>query len=159
MHTGMGMSFAVKVKQIRESARLKQAAFAEKLGVDQSTVSKWENGKQKPDTEALLALSEFSGENLFHDFHAEAEPARPPMTKPALVPIGQPAIPVDLVRIALELVIRRIGNISDTGAREIAALVLEELQAPESHAPGFDVAALRGALDYIIRRSGPKSDA
>jgi transcriptional regulator with XRE-family HTH domain len=159
MHTGMGMSFAVKVKQIREAARLKQAAFAEKLGVDQSTVSKWETGKQKPDTEALLALSEFSGENLFHDFHAEAEPARPRIAEPTPLPSGQPAIPADLVRMALELVLRRIGGISDSGAREIAALVLEELQAPESQAPGLDIPALRGALDYIIRRSGSKSDA
>jgi hypothetical protein len=70
-----------------------------------------------------------------------------------------PSIPVELVQMALELVLRRLAGMSHSGAQELAALILEELQAPEPLGAGFDIAERRGALDYIIRRSGPKSDA
>jgi transcriptional regulator with XRE-family HTH domain len=70
-----------------------------------------------------------------------------------------PTVPADLVQMALELVLRRLAGMSDSGAQELAALILEELLAPELLAAGLDAAALRGALDYIVRRSGRKSDA
>jgi hypothetical protein len=76
-----------------------------------------------------------------------------------LLASAAPSIPVELVQMALELVLRRLAGMSNSGAQELAALVLEELQAPEPLGAGLDIAERRGALDYIIRRSGRKSDA
>jgi putative transcriptional regulator len=39
---------AIDVKSVRQKLNLTQAALAEKLGVDQGTVSNWENGKNSP---------------------------------------------------------------------------------------------------------------
>jgi len=37
-----------EIKKLRLSHRLSQAEFAEKLGVDAGTVSRWELGKKRP---------------------------------------------------------------------------------------------------------------
>ena len=60
----MTTPFAKKLKAIRKAAGLNQEAFAKQIGVDQCTVSKWELGKQTPERDALLALSQFAGEDL-----------------------------------------------------------------------------------------------
>jgi transcriptional regulator with XRE-family HTH domain len=79
MQDSMTKPFADRVKEIRQAAKLKQAAFAERLGVDQSTVSRWEGDKQEPDKEALVALSKFSGQDLVAEFMGGAErPGGPP---------------------------------------------------------------------------------
>lgn len=45
------------IKQRREALGLTQATLAQRLGVDRSTVSKWESGAAYPSIKALLALS------------------------------------------------------------------------------------------------------
>jgi transcriptional regulator with XRE-family HTH domain len=77
----MTTPFARKVRAIRKAAGLNQTAFARKLGVDQSTVSKWELGKQTPDTEGLRALSRFSGEDMMQ-FNPDAPEPPAPVTPP-----------------------------------------------------------------------------
>jgi transcriptional regulator with XRE-family HTH domain len=52
---------ARRIRELRKGLRLNQADFAERLGVTQSTVSKWESNKQTPDTDAVFKLSEISG--------------------------------------------------------------------------------------------------
>jgi DNA-binding transcriptional regulator YiaG len=44
----MSDDFPVDVAAIRQELGLSQAAFGEKVGVDQSTVSLWETGKSDP---------------------------------------------------------------------------------------------------------------
>jgi transcriptional regulator with XRE-family HTH domain len=84
MQEMMTTPFARKVKAIRKSAGLNQVDFAKRLGVDQSTVSKWELGKQTPDTNGLRALSKFIGEDMMQ-FDPNA-PAQPVETPPPLPP-------------------------------------------------------------------------
>jgi transcriptional regulator with XRE-family HTH domain len=48
---------AERIRRVRHDLKLTQEGFAEKLGVDQTTVSKWEGGKARPTPEALLAVA------------------------------------------------------------------------------------------------------
>lgn len=50
-----------KIKELRKKAGLTQVKFAEAMGVTQSTVSQWENGRVLPDTARLPALAEALG--------------------------------------------------------------------------------------------------
>ena len=48
----------MKIRDLRESAGLTQGELASELGVDRSSVTKWETGKSKPRTEDLPRLAE-----------------------------------------------------------------------------------------------------
>ena len=48
MHGGL-VDWAVEIRRLRRSKLLKQAALASVLGIDQATVSRWENGKAIPE--------------------------------------------------------------------------------------------------------------
>ena len=63
-----------------------QAQFAARMGVDQSTVSKWESGKQEPESkhwDMIASLEESPGEGF--DETGNVEPARNPLF--TLVPV------------------------------------------------------------------------
>lgn len=47
-----------RFKELRKTNHLTQIEFAEKLNVDQSTISKWEKDKAIPDILTLLRLSD-----------------------------------------------------------------------------------------------------
>lgn len=47
----------MKIKQLRKAAKIKQLELAEELGVDNSTVAKWETGAAKPRADKLPALA------------------------------------------------------------------------------------------------------
>lgn len=49
------------IKELRKAAGLTQAKFAEAMGVTQSTVSQWENGRALPDTSKLPRIAEVLG--------------------------------------------------------------------------------------------------
>lgn len=53
--------FSIRLKQLREEKGYSQAVLARKLGVGQSTVGMWENGKNKPHNSYLTMLSEIFG--------------------------------------------------------------------------------------------------
>lgn len=48
-----------KIKQIRQSHHLTQAAFAKQFGVTYQAVSKWENGKNIPDISILTQICDY----------------------------------------------------------------------------------------------------
>ncbi|WP_170413771.1 helix-turn-helix domain-containing protein [Ruegeria atlantica] len=49
-------AFGPRLKRIRRSVGFKQSALAELLRVDQTTISRWENGVQTPDPEVQAAV-------------------------------------------------------------------------------------------------------
>lgn len=49
--------FAIRLKELREQAGFSQAVLARKLGVRQSTVGMWENGKNKPQNSKLEMMA------------------------------------------------------------------------------------------------------
>lgn len=47
----------MKIKQFRKKNKMKQEEIAVKIGVDRSTIAKWETGAAKPRADKLPALA------------------------------------------------------------------------------------------------------
>lgn len=56
------MSFSTDIKKIRTSLMLSQTEFGQFLGVDYSTINRWENNKGKPNFKAQKAIASFCKE-------------------------------------------------------------------------------------------------
>ena len=48
-----------RIKDLREDRDLKQSELARSTGIDQRTISNYETGKTKPDSESLIKLADF----------------------------------------------------------------------------------------------------
>ena len=57
-------TFATRVKELRISGGLSQLQLSAKLGVDQTAISYWENGKTYPDYFNLLSLADIFNVSL-----------------------------------------------------------------------------------------------
>ncbi len=55
------MSFCDNFKKLRKQASLSQAALAQRLGLSQQAVAKWESGRATPDPDTLILLAEAFG--------------------------------------------------------------------------------------------------
>ncbi|WP_079421947.1 helix-turn-helix domain-containing protein [Clostridium oryzae] len=53
------MSFAENIQKLRKKNGLSQENLAEVIGVSRQAVSKWESGQSYPDTDKLIALSDY----------------------------------------------------------------------------------------------------
>lgn len=51
--------FRIKLKELREINKISQAKLAKQIGVSQSTVGMWENGKNHPEHNTLLKIAEY----------------------------------------------------------------------------------------------------
>ncbi len=51
--------FRIRLKELRERNKISQAKLAKEIGVSQSTVGMWENGKNNPEYSTLLKISEY----------------------------------------------------------------------------------------------------
>ena len=56
------MEFKDKLKELRISKNLSQMQLAQKTGVSQSAIAKWELGKTEPTASAIITLSKFFNE-------------------------------------------------------------------------------------------------
>jgi len=63
---------AQRIRLVRNELKLTQVEFAEKLGLDQTTISKWEREKARPTPEALVGLASIAHDinKLFFLAHA-----------------------------------------------------------------------------------------
>ena len=55
------MTFAQKLKELRNRAGMSQEKLAERVGVSRQAITKWETDKGAPEMENLLALSDLFG--------------------------------------------------------------------------------------------------
>jgi transcriptional regulator with XRE-family HTH domain len=51
----------IQIKKQREKNRLSQVQLAQKLGVNQNTVSQWETGRSSPPVDKLIIMSDLFG--------------------------------------------------------------------------------------------------
>lgn len=58
------MNFAEKLLALRTQSGYSQEALAEKLNVSRQAISKWEIGTTLPETEKVIAISDFFGVSL-----------------------------------------------------------------------------------------------
>ncbi len=54
-----GMDLVAELKDLRETRKISQATVAAAVGVDQSAISHWEQGKSKPSGSARKLLERF----------------------------------------------------------------------------------------------------
>lgn len=52
------------IKELRKQKHVSQAELARELGIHQTAVSQWENGRTMPDTDSLNKLSEYFGVSI-----------------------------------------------------------------------------------------------
>lgn len=50
------MTFGMRLKKIREERKMKQVTLAERLGVTQKDISRWENGERTPNANSLRQI-------------------------------------------------------------------------------------------------------
>lgn len=74
------------LKQIREDRKVTQKVLALALHVDQSTISKWEDGKHDPNIEVVKEICDYFGIDLdaFYGFDSKTEKKIPIYLKPRL---------------------------------------------------------------------------
>lgn len=58
------MNISEKIKELRSQKGLSVRAFAEKIGVSKSALSRWENGTSKPDVEKVQILADIANVSL-----------------------------------------------------------------------------------------------
>lgn len=69
-HLGHIMSIDMKIlivdriKHLMETEEISQYALAKKLGISQSTICNWLNGKKEPSIENLWKLADYFGETI-----------------------------------------------------------------------------------------------
>lgn len=93
-----------RIKELRLEKGFRQIDLAEKIGVLQSTISHWENGKVEPDTESLMKMADIFGTTV--DCVIGGKLSTPPSTsKGSWVPVlGDVAagIPIEAVENVLD---------------------------------------------------------
>lgn len=67
--------FSLRLKELRENLKLSQQAFANKLGVSQSTVGMWESAKREPDYKTTEAIAKFFNVSVDYLMGYNIEPA------------------------------------------------------------------------------------
>ena len=60
------MSFKETFKELRKSKNLKQWEMAAILNTDRSTITKWETGKSKPNSDMMLTIADYFDVSLDH---------------------------------------------------------------------------------------------
>ena len=67
------MNFIPRIRERRMEKHMNQKQFAEKLRVDQNTVSKWETGRARPSLEYLYKMEAVLGCTLKDLFDVDTE--------------------------------------------------------------------------------------
>ena len=55
---------AERIRELMKVEGISQYALAKKLGISQSTICNWLNGKKEPSIESLWKLADFFGETI-----------------------------------------------------------------------------------------------
>lgn len=64
----------LRLKSLREHHKLRQVDFAREMGISQSALSSWENGKFEPDTEMLAKLADYFDVSIGYLLGCEESP-------------------------------------------------------------------------------------
>ena len=77
------MDIGTNIKKVRERRGMTQGDVGEAMGVEQTTIARWESGQRKPSTEKLVQLAGVLGVEV-----AELMELAPPPAPPAAAPTG-----------------------------------------------------------------------
>jgi transcriptional regulator with XRE-family HTH domain len=57
------MKFQERLKELRKTKDMSQAALSKATGISQSAIAKWELGRTEPTASAIVTLAKFFGES------------------------------------------------------------------------------------------------
>jgi transcriptional regulator with XRE-family HTH domain len=57
------MKFRERLKELRKTKDMSQAALSKATGISQSAIAKWELGRTEPTASAIVTLAKFFGES------------------------------------------------------------------------------------------------
>jgi transcriptional regulator with XRE-family HTH domain len=57
------MKFQERLKELRKTKDMSQAALSKATGISQSAIAKWELGRTEPTASAIVTLAKFLGES------------------------------------------------------------------------------------------------
>lgn len=66
----------LRIKELRESRKIKQKEMAEILQVPNNTYNQWENEKRQPDHDMLVRIAEYFGVTVDYLLGREEEPQK-----------------------------------------------------------------------------------
>lgn len=141
------------IRRLQVSLKLNQEAFAERLGVDQGTISKWVNGRAKPTPDSLVELASLADgvEKLF--FLQEAG-------LPEEFLAGSPMIP-EIRKATAQVVSRALGGTSTRQIfwdRDLLKFVIQtvnhELKKRERQLPDRKYATLVALFYELCQQTG-----
>lgn len=112
--------FSDIIKDIRRRNYLNQTAFAKMIGVSQGTVSQWEHGITRANSEQLKSISKTFNISIDDLLYGEPEPekkeAKAPKTAEArAVSFGMDTLPQDQRELILNMVTAMYPNIFKKG--------------------------------------------
>jgi transcriptional regulator with XRE-family HTH domain len=118
---------AERIRLLRGELKLRQEEFAERLGQDQTTISKWERAKARPTPEALVKLAMLASDvdKLFFLGHAGL---------PKEYLMGEPMIP-ELKAASSRVIQKAVGSRSESSRTgplwdpELLTFVIETIEA------------------------------
>jgi transcriptional regulator with XRE-family HTH domain len=114
--------FGDKLRQARERAKLTQAQLAEKLGVEPSTVSKWENAKDFAGAEHLPTITKTLGTSSDYFEILNSELRAKGISEAAKLLVGLQATPQPLQRILVAILLQDSSHLKGSPPKVISAL-------------------------------------
>jgi len=86
------MRYSLEFRALRQKSGLTQKALAERVGVEQPTINRWENGKQNPDLGDLDKLAAALGVHPGELFRDDELSSHPEATEAALTELAAAAV-------------------------------------------------------------------
>lgn len=93
--SGSSSDIGRRIVALRQRLGLNQSRFGRQVGVDQSTVSRWESGRQMPGPVELSRIARLAGDSIEALLGAAPAVATPPPPAgPAWAPVSRDAAPI-----------------------------------------------------------------
>lgn len=119
----------LKIRELRESRKIKQKEMAEYLQVPNNTYNQWENGKRQPDNDMLIKIAKYY--NVTIDYLLGAEDNKKSPSNDGLAPDEQAVLSIYRMtpqEKRLDFIRQLINLIPEEQSSELAAFVLEAIK-------------------------------
>lgn len=122
----------LKIKELRESRKIKQKEMAEILQVPNNTYNQWENEKRQPDHDMLVRIAKYFGVTVDYLLGREEETQKEKSpSNDGLLPDEQALLSIYRMTPSekrLDFIRQLINLVPDEDQTELAAFVLEAIK-------------------------------
>jgi transcriptional regulator with XRE-family HTH domain len=119
------MGWREKLKAAREARRLSQIELADQLGLNQSTISKWEKGPNKPDIGWVIQLANVLAFDVAWLLNNERPDDPPSVQEVAVRATFEKVLAMDGPDVALEILLRGAHSSSREQGTELGRITIK----------------------------------